>query len=283
VSAYVGPQPAARREPPWWVVLIAVPLFLTSIGFALAAAIGGIGLIGSVTADKRVSATQPLASGGSVTIDVTQAAVDIRAGADGEVTVDDRLEVRSPTRSLARLALGAFTPATLTATPAGVRVEVTSSRLNPFASVARHTLTISVPAGAQLTLTGEGVAANVRDLSGPIDFNVGAGAVHLQNMTVTGSDRITASSGAIDFNGAMAGGRLDVSTDSGAIHVRVPRGTNATYDVSTTSGPIFVRPESGQSQGQPGGAHSLSGMFGSGDDGSITLHATAGLVSLEAA
>jgi len=277
----VSQAPLARRDPPWWVVLLAIPLFGSSLIFLLFAGIAGISWIDAVSASRQVSSAAVLPAGGTVTIDANSAAVHIEAGPSGEVSVQDSMHVRSATRGLARAALETFARSTISGTDAGATVAIpTPEKFNLSAFDVRREVTVRMPADAPLRLRGQAVSADIHDLSGTLDLSVQAGAIRLRNTVVNGSDRIAARSGAIDFEGSLVGGSLDVETVSGAIHLALPRGTNASYDIATTSGAIFIQPESGSPVMAAGNERSVTGVLGAGGGTAIKLRATSGAIAV---
>ena len=273
--------PAARRDPPWWVIVLAIPLVMTSLGFGLLSALGGVGLMDAITRTREVDSSATLEPGGPVSIDATDAQVSVVAGPGGRVTLRDQMIVKSPTADLARRALDGFDRGSVTAAGGSVQVTIPAApRFDPYAFQVRRQVTVEIPAGAGLSFRGDAVAADLEGLSGNLQVAVGSGAIRLRNVTAAGADTIRANAGAIDFEGALSGrASLDIETDSGAINVALPAGTSATYDAATTSGAILVRPESGPSAAAAGAGRSLTGVFGSGG-ASLRLRATSGAISI---
>ncbi|HEX6548145.1 MAG TPA: DUF4097 family beta strand repeat-containing protein [Candidatus Dormibacteraeota bacterium] len=276
-------QPPARQHPPAWAVLFAMPLVLFSVLTMLAASLAGMGLIISVSATRDQVHRAALPPGGSVAVAATDAGVKIEAGPAGQVSVEDWVQVRSLTRALARQALSVYSESTITPTDGGVRIEVRGQRApDPFETKVDHQVTIRMPAASGLKLSGGAGAADIHDLTGPIDVELGAGAVRLLNVTVTSVDRVFASAGAVDVeNAAIEAGTLDISTGSGAIRVKLPRGTNATYDVSSANGAIFVKPETGSPIALSGSDRSTRGILGAGGTSVVRLRASSGAIDLE--
>ena len=101
----LNPAPAVRRDPPWWLVVLTIPLVGLSLLMALFAGLGGVSWIDSVTASRQVTHTAPFPSGGTVAITAKGASVIIEAGPDGRVSVEVWMEVRTPTTSLAQARL----------------------------------------------------------------------------------------------------------------------------------------------------------------------------------
>jgi hypothetical protein len=273
-----------RRDPPWWVVVLAIPLFGVSLLFAAGAGLTGVSLIDAVAASRSATHSMALAPGASVSVSATSAGLTIEAGPDGQVTVTDSMSVRSPTRSLARAALDTFAESSISASGGGDLVTVPApENFNLFAFQLNRKVTIRMPAGADLKLSGESVAADIHDLRGNLDLSIGSGAIRLLNVAVSGSDTITATAAAIDFEGSLAGGSLDIETDSGAIRLSLPAETNASYDVATRSGALFIRPQSGSPTAALGTGSSLTGVLGSGVGTAIKLRARSGAITIQVA
>jgi Putative adhesin len=280
VNSAARPQPA-RHDPPWWVVVLAIPLFGASVILFAFAGLTGVSLIDSVTASRSISHSLELAPGGSVNVDVTGAGVVVEPGPAGQVSVEDWMQVKSPTRALARQALATLEQSAISAGPGGDTVSVPQPiDFNLLAFQVNRKVTVRVPADVSLKLTGGQVAADIHDLVGNLDVTVNAGAVRLVGVTVNGSDRIAATSGAVAFDGTLESGSLDVETESGAIAVHLPRGTNASYDVGTTNGAIFIQPETGRSTAAAGGARSFTGTLGNGGGTAIRLRARSGALTI---
>jgi hypothetical protein len=218
-----------------------------------------------------------------VSIEATSGALRIEAGPEGQVSVEDSIEVRSATRGLARSALATFQESGLTSTAGGASITIRApERFNRLAFDLRHQVTVRMPADAALRLRGQAVAADIQGLAGPLDLSVDSGAIRLQKILVNGADRITATAGAVDFEGSLAEGSLDVETDSGAIRLSLPRDTNATYDVATSSGAILIQQGSTFPVLAAGTQRSLTGVLGSGGGTAIKLRANSGAISVRA-
>ena len=273
-----------RREPPWWVVVLAVAFFAGSVSTGFLGALAGISLIDAVSASRDSSQSITLSPGGAVSISSSSGAVTVLPGPDGQVSVLDSVTVRSPTRDLARQALDTFEKSSLRAVGDGVAVDIpTQQDFSVVAFQFRRTVTVRVPADVALTMSGRSMAADIHDLSGPIDVHVTSGAIRLTGVTVNSADTITTTAGAIDFEGTLASGSLDVETHSGAINVRLPAGTNASYDVATTSGAIFITPEHGSPHASAGANNAATGVFGDGTGATLRLRATSGAISVRVA
>lgn len=275
-----NPTLPVRREPPWWVVLFAIPFVLSAVLFAGAGALAGLSWIDGVTAGRETSSSLPIDAGGAVSITATDAAVTVEAGPEGQVSVDDWMQVRGATRSSARSALDAFSASTIGADPRGVAVQVPSDRFIWGVFELQRRVTVRVPPAAAVNVRGSAGALDVRGLSGPLDLNVASGAIRLRDVVVTGSDRVAASAGAVAFDGSLAGGDLDIETNAGAIQVTLPRGTDATYDAATTTGAILIRPESGFPSARRGPDASARGVLGGGGSSNVRLRANTGAISL---
>jgi hypothetical protein len=263
------------------VAVLAIPLVLASILLACMSMLGGISWIDAVAASRQASSSLPLAEGGGVSVTTTSGAIQIEAGPDGQVSVLDSLEVRSATRGLARSALDGLAPSRLSATASGVAVEVPATE--PFHALAfqwDRRVTIRVPAAASVSFRGDSVAIELRRLTGKLDISVRSGAIRLKDVVVSSSDTVTTGAGAIDFEGSLAGGSLEIQTDSGAIRVQLPRGTNATYDAATSSGAIEIRPESGRPVHRSGTDRTATGVLGRSGGGAIKLRAGSGAIGV---
>ena len=277
----ISPTQPIRRDPPWWVVILTIPLVGTSVIFAAFAGLGGISAIDAVTASRSVSHSAQLATGGAVTIDSTGAAVTVEAGPDGQVSVADWIQVKSPTRSFARQALATFAQSAISATAAGDTVTVPAAEnFNLAAFRIDRRVTIRVPAAVDLKLNSEAGAADIHDLRGNLDLSISAGAIRLTGITGSGNDRISATAGAVAFKGNLGGGSLDIETESGAIAVQLPAGTNASYDIATNRGAILVQPETGSGITEAGSNRSATGVLGTGGGTAIRLRARSGAISL---
>ena len=269
-----------RREAPAWVVLLGLPFFGLSLLFALLGALGGVSVVDAVSAGRNSGQSIDLPAGGAVAIHARAANLVVLPGPDGQVSVSDAVSVRSPTQSLARQALDRFTRSRLAATSAGVSVDIPGEDFAVFAFNFHRTETVRIPAGAALTVDGTAVAADIRGLTGQLNVAVTSGAIRLRGVTVNAADSVTTTAGAIDFEGSLAGGSLDIETQSGGINVSLPAGTNASYDVATSSGAILVAPEHGRPYVSAGANNSATGIFGDGTGAALRLRATSGGISV---
>jgi len=277
----LNPGLPVRRDPPWWVVVLAIPLFGMTLILALLGGLSGVSLIDAISASRQVSQSIDLPPGGAVTISATSAAMTIEAGPDGQVSVVDVMSVRSPTSALAQQALDSFRRSVLSTDGGGVAVSVpTPEDFNLTAFQLNRRVTIRVPADVALKLDADSAAVDVHDLSGPLDLTVDSGAVRLKGVTVDGADHVSARAGAIDFEGSLVSGSLDVETQSGAINLLLPAGTNASYDVATTSGAIFVQPEHGTPTAAAGRGNAVTGILGDGSGAALRLRASSGAIAI---
>ena len=95
-----------------------------------------------------------------------------------------------------------------------------------------------------------------------------------------GKERGKEKEGEIELEGSLEQGSLDLETNSGAINLVLPAGTNATYDTSTTNGAIAVKPEGGPMSTTAGANRSLTGTFGTGSGATIRVRANSGAISI---
>ena len=275
-------RPAPPPRPaPLWVKVIAVLVAIPTILFALLAAAGAAAFIDGLTADRTTHLTAPLAAGGTVDVELNSGGVVIEAGPDGQVTVDDRLSVRAPTRDLARRALDNFSVSREATAGTGVVVTVPSA-VYGFATSVNREITIHVPTGARMIVHGTNAGARLLGLSGPLQVEVDSGGVDLQNIVVTSSDSVSISNGAVNFKGRINGGTLDVAARNGAVNILVPPDTNATYALTSHFGAINVERPDGPSHSTSGLQRTLSGNLGAGTGASITVRTTNGAINLDA-
>ena len=245
------------------------------------AALSGVSLVDAVSADRQVTQTTAISPGGEVDITATNASLVIEVGTSDKVSVSDWMSVKSPTRSLARQALETFKRSSLSTHGSGVAVTIpTPEDFNLFAFSLDRQVTLKVPVDSPIVLRGQSVAADVHDLRGPLDLSVGSGAVRLKGVVVDGIDRVSTNAGAIDFEGSLESGSLDVQTESGAINLRLPAGTNASYDVATDHGAILIHPEHGNSTTLAGSNEAATGVLGSGGTTTIRLRASSGAIAV---
>lgn len=266
--------PARRPTPPAWVILVTVLVALPTLAFvAMAMLAAGIWIDGA-SADRTTHLSAPLADGGTVTIDATNAAVRVVTGPAATVTVDDHFTVRAVTHSLAERLAGAGGATEVSSDSDGVRVTV-KPRPVAFANEWRDVL-ITIPSSASLVMRSANGAGDFRGLTGDVSITGENGAFRFREMTVARAVRVSTVNGAISVDGRMAGGSLDLSTVNGAVGIHVPRDTNAVYDLGTVNGRVNV---SGEARVRQSG-RAAAGRLGNGSEGTISAHTTDGGVSL---
>ena len=273
---------AAPASPaPAWVKILAVLVAIPTVLFALAIAITATAGLDGVRADRNTHASVAIAPGAEVRMLLDNASADVVTGPDGEVSVDDRVDVQALTHDLARRGLDGISTAQLSTTTAGVEVRDGGREFTPFVTRVNHRLTIHVPSSARIVLRSTNGAAHLTGVTGAIDIEVTNGAFDMTDVTVAQTDRVIATNGAINIDAVMAGGALDLTSENGAIHVNVPRDTSAQYDLASLNGAVFVK-EPGGIHAAAGLTHSLTGQLGSGDLGVIRARTTNGAIAVEA-
>lgn len=272
-TAAAGP----RRSTPFWAQLLAVFAAFPAVVFALVATTLITGFIDGVSADRTTHSSEALTSGQVVQVEVGTGGVSVVAGPDGQVSVDDRVTVRAPTRDLARRVLDTYAGSRLERSPEGIRVLV-SGPPGGFAVSRSSEVVVHVPAAARVIVNVATGGAQVRGLSGDLDLSTATGGFEVRDLTVSGHVRISARTGGIDIGGAtrMAGGTLDLTAESGGINVHLPGNTNARYDLSTATGAIEVRGSDGTKRTASGVGQTLTGTLGDGSGGLIRARASAG-------
>ncbi len=88
--------------------------------------------------------------------------------------------------------------------------------------------------------------------------------------------------GAINFQGRVAGGTLDLRAEHGAINVSLPGNTSASYALHSGYGAINVSRLDGHDSSGGGRDQTLSGKLGTGSGGSIVAETGAGAINLDA-
>ncbi len=156
---------------------------------------------------------------------------------------------------------------------AGDTVTVRADHSLPTASNMSVDLEITVPAGSRVTLrTGAG-AITVMDIQGALDISTGAGTVLVKN--AQGPARIETGAGTIDYEG-LPTGESQMHTGAGTISIALPREANLQIDLHTGLGKIDAQVDV-DGQISP---TKVSGILGTGDDGTLTANTGAGAISI---
>ncbi len=299
-----GPRPReGRYQPPWWVRLIGTGLIVFLVLLLLGGiATGALALLAYTTPAASATATQSFAvtETPSVILRAQAGAVSVVTGGASQVGLRVTRMARAISSGLAQQALNDMR---ITATQSGntITVEETSQSLDPGLrfwwrelqidlTVPRTTnLTATLDAGS-LTVDGVQGTTSVTANAGSIDFtgaqlsdaslHSNAGRITLDQVTLSGNAHLSAQTGSIELQGALAPRTaLDVTANAGSVTLTLPTTTSAHLEASTNAGsisvegwPIVVQHEFARS--------SASGDLTPNPTGSIVIHTNAGSVEV---
>lgn len=259
-----------------WVKALAMVLVAVGTASAVSLAIAAAAGVDGVTAEHSFTQSAELAGAGEVSIDLASGDVTVQAGPDGQVLVEERDAVRAPTRGLARLGLETV-HSTMSTGPDGVRIENSADRRWPFATETERRVGVHVPKNTRLRVNTAAARVTIIGLGGDVSVDSAAGAVLLRDMDVSGQLSVHLSSGAINFDGKISGGHIDLRTVSGTVLAVIPRATNAHLEASTVAGPIVIDNRLPvRVLGTPGRGENVNGDIGSGGPATLTLNTISG-------
>jgi len=94
-------------------------------------------------------------------------------------------------------------------------------------------LTVVVPANANIVINGAAQSVSINGISGQINVNV-PGSINLQQVVLAGSSNFHTADGSITFQGAIAAGsQVEIDTGSGSVKVQLPG--NETFNIVTSA------------------------------------------------
>jgi hypothetical protein len=134
-------------------------------------------------------------------------------------------------------------------------------------------LEITVPRNSHLVLhTGAGTI-DLSGIQGPLDLSTGAGTIEVRD--AQGTVHAETGAGNIDYEGAPAG-ESRLHTGAGSIAIALPRDANLSVDLQTGLGMIDAQIDV---DGQVS-ARQVTGIIGTGIDGTLTANTGVGTISL---
>lgn len=285
---------------PIWARVAAVVVGALTAIFTIATVIFGAAALLSVNAELDRTSSFTVGSAPHLTVDAEFGSVTVVAGPDGRIDVDDRRSATSITRAGAGPALAATD---VTATREGDAITVTQSTrpLQPLSTDREATITVRVPVHTNVDVLGvshvvlEGIdgvvqahgtgGTTLRDvvLRGTSTFNLGAGDVVMQNVTVSGRAEVIARTGEIRFDGRLApgGSALDIDSSVGDVTVALPHPTDARAAISTQVGRFTADPAWQFIPDQDVNTRGWAADLGPSPTGTVTIRAALGGVHFE--
>ena len=100
------------------------------------------------------------------------------------------------------------------------------------------TLTVVVPANANIVINGGAEAVSINGVSGQINVNV-PGSINMQQVALAGSSNFHTVDGSITFQGVIAAGsQVEIDTGSGSVNVQLPGSETFNIVTSTNGGSV---------------------------------------------
>jgi len=261
------------------LALVAVPI---SLGLATTAAIwldSGSASAGS-TAMVAVGSAPRVSIGG-----LGAGSLTVRPGAEGVIVVQSRSTVRGLLRADVNRALGRLRPVIRGAGTDSVAIGLNDIGVGAglqFAGPLSDSvdLTVTVPPAAAISVSG-GHVLYLEGLRGPVQVVATIAFVHLGHLEVGGRSSIFVSGGGVDGSVQMAGGSLDVTTETGGIRLQVlsPGGTR--LHALTSTGSLELPSSYGLTRLRQASGYAVDGVVaGQGPGGQLTLTADRGVIAL---
>lgn len=165
--------------------------------------------------------TFPVFGSANVIINGASGNISIQAGKDGQVTVQSGSQGSQDGNP------GDFSH--VFAAQNGNTITITAPpQFNNDAS-----LTVVVPANANIVINGAAQSVSINGVSGQINVNV-PGSINLQQVVLAGSSNFHTADGSITFQGAIAAGsQVEIDTGSGSVKVQLPG--NETFNIVTST------------------------------------------------
>lgn len=259
-----------------------VLLALFTLPLTLAGITAGVLWLDGGSASFRHTYAVSVGDHPTVTVDgVAGGVVTVTQGPAREVTVVDTSTVHALSRSVAR-DVDRNVTTTLSATPQGAAVQLDWFHSFGIATNETRVVTVSVPAGSSLRLSGSAEVVHLDHVNGPVDFNGSYGLVVLKDFTITGSSTMYLVGGAIAGTATMAGGSLNAQVINGGIKLVLASADGTRVEASAGNGSVQVPPDSGLALHHSGSLTSAEGVIGGGPAtaGSLVLNTFNGVISL---
>jgi hypothetical protein len=289
----VAPEPI----PGWARFVAVVGAVLTGVILVPTVALAVVAVASTAAQIQRTTSVD-VGPATRLRVDARFGSVAIEAGRDGRIVVQDRLSAGSITRAAAAAALAEMAVAVrrqgdlvLVRQAGPGLVEPTIERSS--------TITIEVPTHTDVTVANTG-EVRIQGIDGAVSFqgpgsldlhdltlrgsstlDASVGDVHMTNVTVAGSARVTKTFGTVTFDGQLApgGSSLDIHDDAGNVTVTLPQPTDARAVVTAppsdfhTTGAWLFTPDTATTP------HHWSADLGPNPTGSVTVLTYLGQVS----
>lgn len=228
-----------RPRTPRWIRIVAGVL-ATIMGVAICAlvAVGVIQLVGIRAGD---SSTRTLAlSARTPHVSIQNDAADLHIATTGENSITVRTE-RWATAITYDQAQQALARMTTEVRQDGDAVTITVRTAQLHAGSQELTLYVTVPQRTDLAVRTDAGHVHVRDITGNLSLETGAGNLNLDDVSLMGASSLRTGSGDIACRCALAdAASVTVNADAGNIDLTLPQVTRATLWVVTDTGNISI-------------------------------------------
>ena len=248
---YPYPGPRQPQEPPrthwgaWMIGGVVGAVVVACMAVALVVAIVA-GVLFSAVAGPEATATttRAFAVTGTPSLVVTNSAgnITVRVGSGNQVTAQVTSRVRARTSSIARAGAN-NTAVNLNQNGNAISVSAQFTTTYFDGGTAHRTvdMLLTVPAGTNIDANLGAGNINVRDITGAIRLEVGAGNLTVTNVTFSGSSRLHTGAGNVTANAAMASSAVtDIDVGAGNATVTLPADTPAHLTASTGVGNLTI-------------------------------------------
>lgn len=289
----MAPTPLWARGAGVVVALVTVPALASIVA-------GAVVLMASVRADVHMSTSFSVGAAPRLKVDAPFGDVEIEAGPDGRIVVDDEHAARALTRAGTASAVRAITVATRLQGDLLTVVQAEPS-LRPAVVDRNAIVKIQVPAHTELDISDvgrlriHGIDAVVRvqstgsaelsdlTLRDTSVLSLSVGQLVMRNVDVSGSVAVTKQFGDLRFVGALApgGSSLDVNAGAGGVTIALPRPTDARATIATQVGNLNADPSWGFVPDRPAAPRRWSADLGPSPKGAVIVRTTLGDVQFD--
>ncbi len=286
-ATFYGPPvpPPQRQRVPWYVWLIgAILAVILVIGLIIAAAIGiFVGVLTNVFNGPQVtsSSSRTFTVSGMPRIVVNNVAgnVTIVSGPNNQVKVEITKKARDSSQSAAQSDLNRFN-ISLTQNENTVQAMATGDWNTTIPQQFTADLRITVPSTTALDLTQQAGTISINGITGNLAASVNAGTLDASNVTITGSSRVSVTTGTATIDGALSDGAvLNVTVTTGSARLHLPASTATHLNATASVGNITINGWSIPISRQGAGASAV-GDLNPNPTSTLTIGVTTGDIQL---
>lgn len=245
VEHIVDAEPPKRPQVPAYIPVVGTVLGILALIIVVAVVIGtvfGTFQFTSQRVNRSVTLTQQFSVGATPTLKITNAvgAVHIGSGPVGTVNITATKVAHGVSSDIAQRDLDRMT---VTMTQVGDTITITTEMgVQSPSSGDRHIdLTITTPSTTSVDLTSQVGDITIDGLNGQMHVALSTGALHMSNVTIAATSKLSSDVGDLEFMGTIAPGvSLQVGIRTGSVKLALPGATAIHLDASTDIGSLKV-------------------------------------------